>query len=597
MINFHHVIKDISKLKDFLMSSEIRLNSKNAKSILAQVFSSQFDQEWIESITQTIEEELPSAILVGSTTAGEIAEGRLLIGTTVLSVSFFDTSLIKPIAITCSKGDEFTCGNYLGKAIDETGLDIAGVLLLATPLSIDVANLFSGMPHKGNDYPIFGGGAGVYSLSSSISNNSMIFCGKNYFRHGVIAIVFLGKCLHISAHTYLGWQPLSKEMTITETNGNLVKKVDGMSAFEIYQHYLKIENDKDFFLNVLEFPFLLERNGETIARVPFFVDKDGNIEFVADLKVGEKFRIGYGDPEIIVQNAKAMEKVMNDFEPDVIFLFNCVCHRFLMQSEVDLETQRFNAISPTVGFYTYSEFYGYNNNIQLLNSTMIVVGMREGEKYKNLRNINTARIDNEKNSMFIDPYAIKHNRIVSSLVHFISVVTSELEHANDELTKIAEIDKVTQIYNRLKLDAIFQCEFNKCEQCHTEFSIIMMDIDRFKQINDFYGHKIGDDVLIEIVKIIRQNVRETDYVGRWGGDEFLIILPQTNFEKAGTVAERIRDSINFCEFPVAKHQTCSLGVASYSMGDDQDKLLLRSDKALYEAKNSGRNRVVSKSLI
>ncbi|MBP1925371.1 diguanylate cyclase (GGDEF)-like protein [Sedimentibacter acidaminivorans] len=594
MINFHHVVKDINILKDFLWSLEIQSYAKEAKSIFVQVFCSHAEQAWIESINKSIKEAFPTAVFVGSTTAGEIAEGRLLIGTTVLSISFFETALVKPIAISCLKGNELTSGKQLGKAINESGSDIAGVLILATPLSIDVANLFNGMPQNGNDYPIFGGGAGVYSLDNSIINSSMIFCGNNFYEHGVIAVVFLGNDLHISLNSCLGWQPLSKEMTITETDGRLVKKIDGVRAFEIYKRYLKIKNDNSFFLNVLEFPFLLERNGKIIARVPHFVDQDGNIEFIADLNVGEKFRIGYGDPEIIVQNAEFMEKAMNDFEPDVIFLFNCVCHRFLMQNDVELEIQRFNDISPTVGFYTYSEFSGDNNKIQSLNSTMIVVGMREGEKRINSRLSDEPKIDNADKSVIVDPYAIRHNRIISRLVHFISVVTSELEQANDELTKLAEIDKVTQIYNRLKIEDIFEYEFKKCGRYNVDFSIIMMDVDRFKQINDFNGHYVGDDVLFQIVNIIRENVRETDYVGRWGGDEFLIILPHTNIKEASTVAERIRSSVSLWEFPTLNNQTCSFGVASYTLGDNQDKLLVRADEALYEAKNNGRNSVVLK---
>lgn len=595
---FNYTIKNINQLKAFLWSPKIHLNAKKAKSILVQVFSSQTDQAWIEKITHAIEVKLPTAILVGSTTAGEIVEGRLQIGKTVVSISFFETASIKPIFMSCSSGEEFKCGQYLSQTIDEPGSDIAGVLLLATPLSMNVANLVRGFSQKPHNYPMFGGGAGVYTLlNNSIQNNSMIFCGENHFRCGVIAVVFIGKDLHICSYTDLGWYPLSKEMTITEADGKIVKKIDGVSAFEIYQRYLKIKNDKDFFLNVLQFPFLLERNGQTIARVPLFVEQNGSMEFIADLNEGEKFRIGYGDPETIIQNVKAIEKEVNHFAPDAIFVFNCICHRFLMQNEVNIETQLFNAISPTVGFYTYGEFCGNNNGIQVQNSTMVLVGMREGEKSKKENKIHNAWIDHAENSAFMDPYANRHNFIVSRLVHFISVVTSELEQANEELTRISEIDKLTQVCNRLKLDRIFEYEIKKCELSHSEFAVIMMDIDQFKQVNDYYGHNVGDDVLVQITDIIKKNIRETDNVGRWGGEEFLLILPQTNLKEAGIVAEKIRVAIDLFQFPVTKHQTCSLGVTSYALGDSQDKMMLRADKALYEAKNSGRNKVILKSPI
>ena len=595
MKNFQHVIQDINRLKDFLGSSEIRSHAQKSRSILIQVFSAQTDQQMIEGITDIIEEALPSAIVVGSTTAGEIAGGHLLIGQTVLSVTFFDTSSIKALSVSCAPGDEFQCGQYLDRAIEETGPDIVGVLLLATPLSIDVANLFRGMPGDTKNYPIFGGGAGVYTLmSNSILNNSMIFCGKEYLKNGVVAVVFAGKDLQICSHTYLGWQPLSKEMTITEADGMTVKKIDGVRAFDIYQRYLEISNDINFFLNVQAFPFLLKRNGQLIARVPFFVDQEGNIEFVADLNEGEKFRIGYGNPETIVQNAKAMLNVMTDFGPDAIFLYTCICHRFLMQNEVELEIQPFNAIAPTTGFYTYGEFYGDGNEIEVLNSTTIVVGMREGADRQKAQHPEDPVIDHEKNTLLIDPYANRQSGIVSRLVHFIGIVNAELEQANRELTRTSEIDKLTQIYNRFKLDSIIEHELGKSETFHIVFSVIMIDIDHFKRVNDSYGHNVGDEVLVQMVNIIKENVRKSDYVGRWGGEEFLLILPGTDLEEAGIVAEKIRAAMASCEFPTAGHQTSSFGVSGYSPGDNQHELLLRADNALYEAKNSGRNKVVMK---
>jgi diguanylate cyclase (GGDEF)-like protein len=587
MINFSHIVKDVDALKMFLESEEIRFNARKARSILIQLFSSLIDQTWVESIAKVIEDELPAAILVGSSTVGEIVEGHLQTGTTVLSLSFFDTSTISPIALSCSTGDEFNTGQFLNKEINGTSSDIAGVLLLATPLSIDVATLLSGMSQKENNYPVFGGGAGAYALTK----NSLIFCGKKYFDKGVIAVVLAGKDLQISSHTFLGWQPLSKEMTITNTEGMLVKTIDNAPAFEVYHHYLGIKKDEGFFLNVLEFPFLLKRNGQTLARVPFFVDEDGAIKFIADINVGEKFHIGYGDPETIVQDAEQIQKNMCDFQPDAIFLYACICRRFLMQNDVNLETRPFENISPTVGFYTYGEFYGCGNELELLNSTMVVVGMREGEKPQNWNYRDKLQCYNAIKSKDMDPYANKHNRIVSGLLHFINVMSAELEQVNKKLTKISEIDKVTQIYNRLKLDDIFQYEIEHCERDKMKFSIILMDIDNFKQVNDLYGHSVGDDVLIRIANILKENIRTTDSVGRWGGEEFLIILPYTNLENACIVAEKLRAAISLEVFTVVKQVTCSFGVASFSEGDNEHKLLARADKALYKAKNAGRNKV------
>jgi diguanylate cyclase (GGDEF)-like protein len=193
----------------------------------------------------------------------------------------------------------------------------------------------------------------------------------------------------------------------------------------------------------------------------------------------------------------------------------------------------------------------------------------------------------------IDPFSNKHNRIISRLIHFISVVTSELETANSELKRISGIDKLTQIYNRLKLDEILQDELYRSARYGTDLSVFILDLDHFKDVNDRFGHLAGDTVLIEIANILKSNVRASDSVGRWGGEEFLIILPQTNLTNSLVVAEKIRATVEKTQFPVAKHITCSLGAATFRKGDNQDKLLYRADMALYDAKNSGRNRVAA----
>jgi len=218
--------------------------------------------------------------------------------------------------------------------------------------------------------------------------------------------------------------------------------------------------------------------------------------------------------------------------------------------------------------------------------------MREGDKGQEAGKRNNAIFDDHLKSNNRDPFANKHTRIVSQLLHFIRVVSSELEQANEELSRISRIDKLTQISNRLMLDETLQLEIGKCERYDTNLSLILMDIDEFKQVNDLYGHITGDHVMVCTANILKKSVRCTDAVGRWGGDEFLIILPQTNLEQAYLVAEKIRTAISSEIFPVSKSLTCSFGVCCYSEGDNHDTLLSRTDKALYEAKNSGRNRAV-----
>ena len=167
-----------------------------------------------------------------------------------------------------------------------------------------------------------------------------------------------------------------------------------------------------------------------------------------------------------------------------------------------------------------------------------------------------------------------------------------------------EIENITDplmgIYNRRHLTRILQEEFSKAERYNLPFSIIMLDIDHFKKINDTYGHDIGDIVLINLGTIIQKLIRETDYVARYGGEEIMVVCPLTDAEHAVGLAERLRREIEACiVVPHCEtkgvpevHITVSMGVSEYSSDiASVTELVKRADIALYRAKHEGRNRV------
>ncbi|HIP76255.1 MAG TPA: diguanylate cyclase, partial [Psychromonas hadalis] len=162
------------------------------------------------------------------------------------------------------------------------------------------------------------------------------------------------------------------------------------------------------------------------------------------------------------------------------------------------------------------------------------------------------------------------------------------------LEKVSQTDSLTKIPNRLFLDNLFENELMRSLRYQTIFSIIIVDIDYFKSFNDKYGHQIGDEVLIRIAHTLIEETRNVDSVGRWGGEEFLIICPETSLMGAKKLAEKIRVIIQSVPFKQNETLTCSFGVAQYEMGiDDQNSLFEKADKALYNAKETGRNKVVA----
>ncbi len=166
-----------------------------------------------------------------------------------------------------------------------------------------------------------------------------------------------------------------------------------------------------------------------------------------------------------------------------------------------------------------------------------------------------------------------------------------LERKTVELEKMAATDSLTKLYNRHVLTTIFEKEKAKAKRNKIPLSFVMLDIDHFKKINDTLGHLTGDSVLIKLAKILTAHVRAADTIGRWGGEEFIIILPETDLEGAAILAEKLRKTIELSDFENAKSITASFGVAQCQEEDTMEILIEKADKALYVAKENGRNRV------
>ncbi|MGB5965468.1 MAG: GGDEF domain-containing protein [Sulfurimonadaceae bacterium] len=162
---------------------------------------------------------------------------------------------------------------------------------------------------------------------------------------------------------------------------------------------------------------------------------------------------------------------------------------------------------------------------------------------------------------------------------------------HEHLKQLAITDKLTGLYNRAKLDKVLQDELDRSERFDNKFGLVIMDLDRFKNINDTYGHQVGDDVLVEISKLITEHLRSTDKAIRWGGEEFMLIYLEVNREEVLKLTEDLRLKIEQHLFAIVGQQTASLGVTLYKDGDTIDSIIQRADKALYSAKSGGRNRI------
>ncbi len=193
-------------------------------------------------------------------------------------------------------------------------------------------------------------------------------------------------------------------------------------------------------------------------------------------------------------------------------------------------------------------------------------------------------------------------RVYARWVDFMRNEKSQLTHANkvleakaSKLEQLASVDKLTSLYNRTKFEATLKDEISRVVRYETQtFSIVLFDVDNFKSINDTFGHLSGDMILKEIATIAKKTIRATDLICRWGGEEFVIIMPMTSLEHGVEAAEKIRKEIYSLVFDDIGSVSCSFGVAEFHPTEDNiQSLMTRADKAMYQAKTSGKNKVVS----
>lgn len=172
---------------------------------------------------------------------------------------------------------------------------------------------------------------------------------------------------------------------------------------------------------------------------------------------------------------------------------------------------------------------------------------------------------------------------------------TECKREQAKLERMARTDVLTGLFNRHAFLTELNGEIDRVYRYHQPLSVLMYDLDHFKRINDTYGHDAGDAVLQTVSELVSQHVRGADVVARWGGEEFIILLPETDCGQAASVAEKLRHMIASHPFEQVGSVTSSFGVTAFVHGESMDELLKRVDEALYAAKAQGRNRVETRS--
>lgn len=542
----------------------------NAKTKLLQVYVPVYISDIIPSLLDEIKNIDSELLVVGLTTYDAISKGVCFDRKAVLSFSLFNDSTINIYALDTSNY-KYNIVEYFKKKINRMD-DIAGIQFLSTDSSRNNSELLNELSNS--EFPVFGAVAARYDDKYK----PFIFYEKIY-NNVIILVVYRGDKLKIHADFCLGWRPLGKEMTISKvTEDYCVEEIDGFPAAYIYDKYLNVKPNEYFLENTYEFPLSINRNGRLISRSPYAIDEYGRLYFNADIYSGEKVRLSYGNKRYVLNDARNLSAKIKDPGIEAVFLIACYNRKMLLREDIKREISYFESTTSNIsGCYVFSEFMKDGEKGGVLHYSLVAISMKEGKG-----DIINCQIPEEK---FVHEKVSEKIPFTERLMHF-------LEATTQDLLQMATTDQLTGLRNRRSLEEILKYEMAKREN-KDNLALILIDIDFFKEVNDTYGHDVGDHVLVKLSEIFKAHVRIEDTIGRWGGEEFILVLPNTGIDGAIEVAERIRYAVEKYEFEDIGKMTISAGVTVKLYEESIEHAFIRVDHGLYQAKNEGRNKVKS----
>lgn len=561
-----YTLQDIAELSGCIKAFQ-EAHPTPAPYLSISIFTHWNDPALIQAMTDGLSKAFPRAAIAGLTTAGGIEDGQMNTGKTILSFMAFDESPVEVL-------------HYNMK-------DLRAVEILETQLTGNVEPFLDAISALPPSVAIFGGGADTDDLNQP----SYIFDKEAIMNEGFVIMLFRGT-VKVLTRSVLGWQPLGRQVTITAMDGNMVIKELDHIAVNFYEKYLKIDPSVDFDKKTLSFSLVVEKDGVELVRLPMSCHKNGSLVFNIALHVGDKLRMAYGDPNEIINGSRRVLGRIRDFGPQGMLLFSCVVRRYYLKDDVNQILSAYERITPAAGGYTRGEIDCIEGHVYTMNMNLVSAAFREETKdhKRTIADIigDPSHMENDSALNLDDSLST-----VQCLASFITVTSKELSDAYQKLAFVAGHDSLTDLLNRGRIEWVLRHLIEDTNKTHHTFSAIMIDIDSFKHINDTYGHSVGDDVLIRLADIMKNGVRPTDYAGRWGGDEFVILLPDTDIDQSEKVADRMRR--NFAEadiLPDGKAVTASFGVTTSYEGETLESFYRRMDSALYTAKGAGKNQVI-----
>lgn len=544
------------------------------QSILISIYTHWNKPETIREMTRLFCAAFPEAEIAGMTTAGGIDNGRMRLHQTIVTIQFFEKSDVHTAIYDFSKEPMETLGER-ALADCQKEKDLSAVLLFLTQQYYDFEPFLAALDRLPKNISICGGYAHTYLQEDGI----YVFTKDAILSRGILLVTFSGN-VKVMTQSVMGWQPLGRTMTITAMDGPLViRSLDHKPAAYFYQKYL---HSTDFGKSDLLFPLVRSMHQVQLSVLPFEHRSDGALLTNVFSHVGDQVQLAYGDPDQVILSIREALGRIERFAPEGMLLISCVTRRYFLKEDVNQILSAYSDFGAASGGYVNGELIRIDGKTQATNMTLISVCFREGEAplVRTARNPHAPVVLGEALST------------IQRLATFITETTKELAETQKQLSFAASHDSFTGLLNRGTIEEMLCRCHEDARARNLTLSALMIDLDTFKQINDTFSHVKGDEVIREVAGILKHTTRPTDFAGRWGGDEFVILLPGTTLGSALIVASRLQKAFRRIQLPDRSYLTASIGCTTASPEETEAGFYKRMDDALYLAKEGGRNRII-----
>ena len=503
--------KELVQFKDWCKEN-------GSPNICFQIHSEELDPEKLNSVWSTLERVFPDVPWFGNSTSGNIVNCDKASEISVSAIIFekptskfeiyqYDFSKKSISEIACEIEKEANRNHWV-KAVE--------IYHCISPFSTTL--LCEGLDTLAPDIQIFGG---IVCSPDITSPDSCVFSSVGgYTTTGLLVVFYGGREFYVESRKISGWKPIGRNFHVTRSEGNILYELGSIPAYEVYNKYLNIKNDKNFFYNALEFPMLYEHNGISIVRAAGASNPDGSLSMSSDIEEGSIVRLSYGEPQLIVDSIKTESENSEQFAPEVLHIFSCAARKaFWSKHEPTYEIAPFKKIASSTGFFSHGEFLREKGHLNQHNITLVIASMREGPVVKR-EQIKSDVEPREKSTRL--PLAARMATFIRETSFELEQINSKLRVMNEHLQDVATTDSLTGLENRLAFDALLNT-INQEDSEANNWTMYLMDVNGLKYANDTFGHQAGDALIIAAANAIKDAYGSNGNCFRIGGDEFVVV--------------------------------------------------------------------------